>query len=372
MIGDSLIIYKREMLIFKSNIRSNIVRSIIFPLVIIIFLGNLGFSTINTPVAVVNYANNFQSMQFMNALQNQQHLKITSLSDESTALSELKNGAAQIVIIILPTFPGSGSTPSIQIYYSNSQFTESASAVPYIESVVSEFSSRVAANGQQIMLPQKGSSTYAASALYANKGNYRDFLTAGVIAMVVIFGALFGGGLSIITDKQLGNLKAFLITPINKDAIIVGKIMSGVTTALLYAFLALAIGILAGVNVAMGFAAIPFVALTAILLGIGFSAMSFAFASKINKVEIYAIVSQAIGLPLWFLSGGLMPITSLPSWMQPIAIFNPATYANLASQAVIMQGFFPINSIITDYSIMAVFAIIMVAISFKTFKSTIE
>ncbi len=374
LFNDSFIIYKREMLIFRANIRANIMRSIMFPLVIILFLGNLGFSTINTPVAVVNYANNQQSMLFINALQQgERQVQITSVTDQNTALAQLKSGAVQIAIVILPGFPSGGrNNPSVDIYYSNSQLTETATVVPYIESVAGEFSGVAAVNGQAASLPQKPSGAVSASALYAAYSSYKDFLTGGVLAMVVIFGSLFGGGLSILADKQLGNLKAFLITPINKNAIIIGKILSGTTSALLYAFLALGIGMLDGVQVAMGFAAIPFIVMTSILLGIGFSALAFIIASKVTKTEIYAIISQAIGLPIWFISGGLTSINSLPGWMAPLAFINPATYANDASRNVIMIGYFQLSSIVSDYAAMLIFAVVMVAIAFKMFKPTIE
>lgn len=369
---DSLTIYKREMLIFKANIRANVIRSIMFPLVIILFLGNLGIGLTNTPVAVVNYANNLQASQFINALQSQQEIKIASITDQETALSQLKAGTVQIVVVILPTFPGKGPAPNMDIYYSNSQLTETQTAVPYIESIAAEFSGRIVANGQQLSLPSSPSGTVSSSALYAADSSYKDFLTGGVIAMVVIFGAMFGGGLSLLADKQLGNLKAFLITPINKDAIVIGKIMSGTTSAMLYAILALGIGMLDGVQVAMGVAALPFILLTAAIIGLGFSALTFVIAAKVTKTEIYAIISQAIGLPIWFISGGLEPVNSLPGWMQPLTVINPATYANDAARNVIMLGYFPLSSIVVDYSAMLLFAGIAIFLAFRSFKSTIE
>ena len=91
-----------------------------------------------------------------------------------------------------------------------------------------------------------------------------------------------------------------------------------------------------------------------------------------NKVEIFAIVSQAVGMPLWFLSGGLVPISSLPSWMQPVALINPLTYANDITRSVILAGFVQPGSALVDFAVISVFAVIMVALSFMTFKSTLE
>ncbi len=370
---DSFTIFKREMLIFKSNLRANIIRSIMFPLIIIVFLGNLGFAVTQTPVAIVNYANNPASLSFISALQAHGTLNILAITGQNAAISMLKNGQVQLVIVVLSDFPSKSTTsPGVYVYYSNTQITAVNAALPFIQSTAAEFLSGVQANQQSYLQPQQSKSVITSQPLYAAEGSYRDFLTGGVISMVVVFGSLFGGGFSLLSDKQLGNIKAFLITPINKNAIVVGKIFSGLMSSLLYAFLALGIGVLSGVSVAMGLASVIYLVPVVFILGIAFNAFAIIVASKVNKVEIFAIVSQAVGMPLWFLSGGLVPISSLPSWMQPVALINPLTYANDITRSVILAGFVQPGSALVDFAVISVFAVIMVALSFMTFKSTLE
>jgi ABC-2 type transport system permease protein len=42
---------------------------------------------------------------------------------------------------------------------------------------------------------------------------------------------------------------------------------------------------------------------------------------------VFPIVSNAVLLPLFFMSGGLYPLDSAPRWLQKAAYFDPVAYA---------------------------------------------
>ncbi|MDE1850439.1 MAG: ABC transporter permease [Candidatus Micrarchaeota archaeon] len=372
--GDTFTLYKREMLIFRSNLRVNLVRSIMFPLVIILFFGNVGSSILNVPIAVVNYANNPQSLMLIGTLQSNNYLQISSITDQPTALNLLKNGKVQLVVIILPTFPSSQpGVPGVQVYYSNTQFSVTSFALPLISSAASKYTSNVQA-GQPggIQTQQNPAGEVSSNALYASKGSYKDFLVGGIVPMVVVFSALFGGGISLISDRQMGNLKAFFITPINKNAIVLSRILSGATQGILFAFLALGIGILDGAQLAGGWIALIYIVIVSVILSLGFIAIAVMIASKIKRVDAYAIFSQVVGLPLWFISGGILPTQSLPSWLASISVVDPLTYANTVIRAITLQGFIPINTLLVNLGVLGAFAIIMIYMSFRVFNSSNE
>ncbi len=379
VLSDALVLYKREMLVFKSNLRVNLIRSVIFPLVIIVFFGNIGLSITNTPIAIVNYANNPQSMQFISSLQSNKAITVTSITNENTALNMLKLGNVQFVVIVLPTFPSQNpNVPGVQVYYSNAQVSTVQSVLPIINGYAARFSglpgsSQVSAQEQATgSQPSSVGGQVSSDALYASQGSYKDFLTGGILAMVVVFGALFGGGISILSDRQLGTIKSFLITPINKNSIVLSRMLSGATQSILFAFIALAIGILDGVSIAMGPLALIYILVTTVIIGVGFSGIAMIIASRIKKVDTYAIFAQAVGLPLWFISGGITPISALPSWLLPFSVIDPLTYASDISRAVIMEGFITTAQLATDLFALTVFAIAMVIIAFRVFKPTIE
>ncbi len=367
ILADSLTIYSREMLIFKSNLRTNVIRSMMFPLVIILFFGQLGNSISNVPVAITNLANNQQSLQFINALESQGTLSVSAVTDQGTAMNLLRSGQVYLVIVILPTFPKEGANPSVYVYYANTQFSSIGTALPFIDQAAGQF--KAAASTQA---PVSGNNFIVAQPTSGAATSYQDFLIASVIIMATAFGGIFSGGFSTILDRQLGNIKAFLIAPINKNSIILGKMLAGTTQSVFYGFLALLLGLAFGAHIAMGIPGLAWILLIILLVSLAFSALALLIASRIKAIEQYAIVAQMLTLPMWFLSGAFFPASSFPAFLQPFSAVDPLTYATTALRQVMLAGYIIPAQMLFDVGIMAAFSFIVVALSFALFKKTID
>ncbi len=368
--NDTYALFVREMLIFRSNIRANIIRSIIFPLTLILFLGNLGNTTVgSTSIAVVNYATNTQSMQFVSALQASHYLKVVGVTDQAAAIQLLKNNKAYVVVTIMPSFPK--GTPSVYLYYSNN-FINLGASLQTITSIAQGFATPLSRAAIVQNEPAAQQSNVSQDPTFATSVSYKSFLIAGIIIMVSVFGAMFGGGMSIITDRQLGYLKAFLIAPISKRSIIVGKMFYTIVLSLINATIALALGILDGATFAGTIFGLGWVYALVIMVSIGFSGLSLLLATRMPKIEIYSIITNAVILPLWFISGAFFPTSSLPSWLYPLSQIDPLTYATNGIRDVMLYGFYPTGAILVDFSILGAFAIAMIILSFKALKNTLQ
>ena len=64
----------------------------------------------------------------------------------------------------------------------------------------------------------------------AGGGNYIDFLAPGIIAMSILFTAMFNG-IEIIWDRQFGFLKETLVAPVSRFNIMIGRTLGGATIA---------------------------------------------------------------------------------------------------------------------------------------------
>ena len=60
----------------------------------------------------------------------------------------------------------------------------------------------------------------------AGGGNYLDFLSPGIIAMAILFNAVFSG-IEIIWDRQFGFLKETLVAPVSRVEIVFGRCSAG-------------------------------------------------------------------------------------------------------------------------------------------------
>ena len=62
----------------------------------------------------------------------------------------------------------------------------------------------------------------------AGQGSYIEFLAPGIIAMSILFTAIFSG-MEMIWDRQFGFLKETLVAPVPRLNIMIGRVLGGAT-----------------------------------------------------------------------------------------------------------------------------------------------
>lgn len=362
LLGDTYTLLLREMLIFKKNIVTNIIRSLIFPVIFILLLGSFGSLPKNVPIAVVNY-NGLGAVRFINALQAGNEVKVVAQTTQQQALSLLSQGSVAGIVVI-PSGFSQGTATSVYVYLDNSQ--------PESAEVVSDTVHSVAAESGTGSATAAGQDTVSVvtNYVYGANSNYLSFVVGGLLVMVASFGAVFSAGFTLLSDRQLGNLKAFLTTPIDHLSVLLSKIFYGTFQSILSAYIGLIVGLLYGATIAAGF--IGFIELIWIvfLVGLGFSALAIALAARMKQLQTYALVAQTLTMPLAFLAGAFVPVSLLPSFLAPIVAVNPLTYAVNAVRDVMIKGFLPITTLITTSAILLIFTGAMIGLAFILFKNT--
>ncbi|MCL5781870.1 MAG: ABC transporter permease [Patescibacteria group bacterium] len=162
-------------------------------------------------------------------------------------------------------------------------------------------------------------STFAA----AGDGSYIDFLSPGIIAMSILFTAIFSG-IEIIWDKQFGFLKETLVAPVSRFTIMLGRTLGGATVASFQGLLVLIISLLIGFHPNFGLIlpAIIFM----ILIALVFTALGTAIASMMEDMQGFQLIMNFVVMPVFFLSGALFPLDTAPQVLKIIATFNPLSY----------------------------------------------
>ena len=183
-----------------------------------------------------------------------------------------------------------------------------------------------------------GSGLGASSTL--GSGHYLPFIFPGVVALSLLFTSVFAAIL-IVFDRQMGFLKAVLVAPVPRPAIAIGKVIAGAIQALVPGTIMLLFMPLAGLR-----PSVPeffgFVAASA-LAAIAFSALGVAVAARFKSMTVFPIISNAMLLPMFFLSGALYPLALAPHWLQIAAHADPVAYAvDLMRGALIGSTFFPV------------------------------
>ena len=166
--------------------------------------------------------------------------------------------------------------------------------------------------------------------------DYFAFLTAGMLAFIVLFGASFSG-ISIVFERRFGFLGKALTTPVSRSVIVMSKVLSSVVKSLAQAAIVLILAVILGMqlsNVTLLGLGGTFAAL--FLLAVGLSSIFMMSALRSANWQLQLAVMNFISLPLLFASNALFPIKFMPTWMQYVASLNPMSYAtDVARQLLI-------------------------------------
>jgi ABC-2 type transport system permease protein len=170
--------------------------------------------------------------------------------------------------------------------------------------------------------------------------DYRRFIFPGTMGLSLLFSATFAA-ITIVFDRQIGFFKAVLVAPVPRPAIALGKILAGALQSFAQGLVLLPFAPLAGAP--LGFLQTVEMLGAMALASITFSTIGVSFACRFNSTTVFPIVSNAVLLPMFFLSGGLYPLRNAPAWMQMAAHLDPVAYAvDLMRGSVMGTFYFPV------------------------------
>lgn len=158
----------------------------------------------------------------------------------------------------------------------------------------------------------------------AGQGNYIEFLAPGIIAMSIIFTAIFTG-MDVIWDRQFGFLKETLVAPVSRFSIMFGRTLGGATVATAQGAIVFLISLLAGFR-PVSWALVPFAVVIMIMIAVLFTALGTLIASKLTDMHGFQLIINFLVMPLFFLSGAIFPLVGLPGALSFIAGINPLSY----------------------------------------------
>ncbi len=163
--------------------------------------------------------------------------------------------------------------------------------------------------------------------------DYVKFMFPGVVGMTVLFASLFSS-ISIVWDREFGFLKEILVAPVSRTAIVIGKALSGSTTAMLQGALVLLFAPLIGMRLSLP------VVLEALglmfLISFALASTGILIAARMESMQSFQLIMNFFVMPMFFLSGAMFPLRGLPTWMGAIARINPLAYGIDAMKSVII------------------------------------
>jgi ABC transporter DrrB family efflux protein len=162
-------------------------------------------------------------------------------------------------------------------------------------------------------------------------GDYKHFALAGLIALNLTTSAM-GTAVGLSTDLNTGVIDRFRTLPIWNAAVLVGRSLSDVLTAVLCTAMVVVTGLVIGwrpdadaAHIAAGFA-IPLIFAYALSWG----------CACLGLVSASAESAQGVGLivlfPMAMVSNAMVPTQGMPHWLATVANWNPVSSVTAAAR----------------------------------------
>ncbi len=359
LFGDIFTVWAKDMRVWSKKPFVVLSRALIFPLVyLVIFANSFGDSFYDLPIAVVDLNAGPASLSFVSAMTTGNTVRVVAQPSYEKAL-ELFKARKVYAIVIIPK-----GAAEVSLLADQSSPQTAGAIISVVNAAAARLSSAPGSAGAPPIIVRT-------DVHYGRGASYMDFLTPGVIIQTIAMGALFSGGVSLLFEKQLGVFNLLLVAPIDKMAIIMGKILSAVTQSMASGLIALVIAFLLGAKIKAGVVGILFLILLMFLVSFCFIGLGIAMTAYISDFQAWMMTMQLIIMPFWIVSGTFFPIESMAWWLRPLALVSPLTYATSAARNIMIRGF-TFASVSSDFAVLAGMAAFMFLFGIKSFRRTVE
>ena len=166
---------------------------------------------------------------------------------------------------------------------------------------------------------------------------YVDYLMPGIFVQTVAFGAT-NTAIGLATDVKSGMLERFHALPMTRSAVLAGRTGADLVRNVLVVILMAVVGYLVGFRVQTN--ALLFLAGVLVVLMFAY-AFSWIFATvglAIGDPESAQAATFPVLAPLVFASSVFVPVSSMPSWLQGFATYQPVSVTANAARALMLGG----------------------------------
>lgn len=167
--------------------------------------------------------------------------------------------------------------------------------------------------------------------------DYVDYVVPGIFLEAVLIGGMTTA-LALATDLQAGMIDRFRSLPMARSAFLAGRTLADLCRAVLALALIIGLGLLVGFRFHNSLGAC--LAGIALIIGFGY-AFTWVYAAIGLTVKDPQTAQMAAILPmfiLFFASSALVPVATMPGWLQPFAKNQPASVTINSVRALFEGG----------------------------------
>ena len=303
---------------------------------IIIFGFALTNEVKNTKIAVINQSQGVSATRLVQKIESSSYFELYSQSKDAAQMDKLfKKGAVKIALVIPNDFDPSivnQNKGQLQIIADATDPNVATALTNYLSVIIQDFQKELNPNSS---IPYK--IDVEARMMYNPqlKGAYN--FVPGVMAMVLLLVCTMMTALTVVREKELGNMEILLASPINPIKIILAKAVPylllsiiNITTILLLSYFVLDVPINGSLFLLYA------ESILFILVSLGLGLLISAGTDSQQSAMFISLV--AMFLPTVMFSGFIFPIENMPLPLRIISNFIPAKWFFIIVKSVMIKG----------------------------------
>ena len=295
----------------------------------------LTFDVKNLPLGVLDLDRSAASRQLVDGFSATDAFRLVGRPATARAAAGwLETGRAMLVVVVPEGFERGlhrGDPPRLQLLLDGSNSATAAIARSYALRAIERFLAPwAAARGAPA-----GGAVPVVRVWYNPNQTFAYFMVLSMIALAALMVAMIHPAASIVREKEAGTIEQLLVTPIRTGELFLAKTVPTLVLGLLAVFPSLLIVWWFGVPLRGSL--LLFLALTALFLlsAIALGVLVAALARTLQQALLLAFFAL---VPLMFLSGTLVPVESMPGFLQYLSLASPLRYYMDIILGVFLKG----------------------------------
>jgi ABC-2 type transport system permease protein len=347
--------------------------SILMPLIYLVILGNSFQGKLTSlPVAVVTHDTGPFARRVVENLRavaaGPETFRLIFMTDDRAAIEGVREGRYKAALVIPEDFSRRvtlNGRPEAGLFLDNTDGISSETIRNLVNAALGPIHS------VYVPIREKTDEVLLRDIDLYPKVDYYQSLVPGVVIMAIFLGTLTTGAFNLVMDRFMGIDESYLLTPLSKSHIVSGLIISGLSITTLIAVLIFFVSIvITGIPLSRGIHQCVSLFVIIVLTTLCLLSLMFLILGRVGHPRIVGILSGFLNVILFFPSGAVYPVASLPGWLKSFARINPEAYAVDALKSVLFKNA-GLTAISGDIAYLALFTSVMMSLSIVTFKRTL-
>lgn len=295
----------------------------------------MSFDVRNLPTVFVDLSRSAESRALMQDFASSGYFRIShTAATDAEAARQLDRGETLAAVVIPADFSrrlARGETASVQLLLDGANANAASVAQGYAQRIVGNFAlARAVARGAPAAPVEHRPRVW-----YNSQLDYSYFMVLSMMALAGMMVGVITAAAGIVREKESGTMEQLLVTPVSPDEMVAAKLLPPLLVGLLALFPSLLVAAAIGVPLR---GSLPlFVLLSGVFLlsslGIG-----VLVATVADTLQQALLISMLALMPALFLSGTVVPLESMPRWLQYLAELSPLRHYMDAVLGLFLKG----------------------------------